>query len=189
MIQESRDEFLAGVRNLYERWGTNRYDEQVSQIEHAVQCAQYARAEGADASLVVATLLHDIGHLLALERSDGIVDVSLNDTHEATGAAFLARHFSPAVTAPIALHVEAKRYLCAVEVDYFASLSVGSVRSLAVQGGRMSPDEVERFQRHPAAERAVALRRWDERGKSLTPSGLTFDDFSSELLAVSADVT
>ncbi|NCV47095.1 MAG: metal-dependent phosphohydrolase, partial [Actinobacteria bacterium] len=106
MSLESRDEFLAGVRSLYERWGTNKYDEQVSQIEHAVQCAQHARDDGADAALVVATLLHDIGHLLALERSDGSVDVSLNDTHEATGAAFLARHFSPAVTAPIALHVE-----------------------------------------------------------------------------------
>ncbi|MEY3576258.1 MAG: metal-dependent phosphohydrolase [Actinobacteria bacterium] len=189
MSSVGRNEFLARLRELYERWGANRYDEQVSQLEHAVQCAHHARIDGADAALVVATLLHDIGHLLALENSDGSVDVSVNDTHEATGAAYLARHFSPAVTAPIALHVEAKRYLCTVEDDYFASLSVGSVRSLAVQGGRMSPDEVERFQRHPAAERAVALRRWDERGKSLTPSGLSFDDFASELLAVSTDVT
>ncbi|NDH36448.1 MAG: hypothetical protein EBX76_00455 [Acidimicrobiia bacterium] len=60
MSLESRDEFLAGVRSLYERWGTNKYDEQVSQIEHAVQCAQHARDDGADAALVVATVLRSM---------------------------------------------------------------------------------------------------------------------------------
>ena len=47
-----------------------------------------------------------------------------------------------------------------------------------MQGGKMSADEVERFAKHPARERAVALRRWDELGKDLEPSGLTFADFS-----------
>jgi len=101
-----------------------------------------------------------------------------NDDHESTGAAYLARHFSSAVTAPIALHVEAKRFLCATEDSYFAKLSPASVRSLEMQGDKMSADEVERFAKHPARERAVALRRWDELGKDLEPSGLTFADFS-----------
>lgn len=181
MSRRDQDEFVAGIRCLYERWGRHTYDEQISQLEHAVQCARLAREEGAGAALVVACLLHDVGHLLELERRGGVVDQSLDDSHESTGAAFLARAFGPAVTAPIALHVEAKRYLCAVEDGYAAGLSEGSTRSLVVQGGPMGSEEVERFRRHPASGDAIALRRWDERAKDQAVSGLVFRDFDSEL--------
>lgn len=174
-------DLLPEVAALFDKWGTNRYDEQVSQLEHAVQCARLARDAGADDELIVAALLHDVGHLLELERQSGQVNLGRNDAHEASGAAYLARFFGPGVTAPIALHVEAKRYLCTVEESYFHSLSVGSVRSLEVQGGRMSPDEVEWFRSHPSAERAVTLRRWDEAGKDLAPSGVRLADFDSEV--------
>ena len=177
-------DIVTQVETLFAKWGISKYDEQVSQLEHAVQCARFARAADADDGLVVGALLHDIGHLLELERNDGTVDLASNDAHESTGAAYLARFFPPAVTAPIALHVEAKRYLCAVESSYFATLSVGSVRSLMVQGGPMTTDEVARFRKHPAADRAVALRRWDEQSKDLTPSGLSFADFRSEITRV-----
>jgi predicted HD phosphohydrolase len=50
-----------------------------------------------------------------------------------------------------------------------------------MQGGMMSATEVERFAKHPARERAVALRRWDERGKEIDPSGLSFADFRKYL--------
>ena len=175
------NEIINEIEAIYSRWGTNKYDEQVSQIEHAVQCAEYARLDNASDELVVATLLHDIGHLLELERREGNADVAKNDDHESTGAAFLARHFSSAVTAPIALHVEAKRFLCTTEETYFAKLSPGSVRSLEMQGGKMNAEEVERFAKHPARENAVALRRWDELGKDVDPSGLTFADFREYL--------
>lgn len=172
---------LAEISGLFARWGANRYDEQVSQLEHAVQCAQLARESGADDELVVAALLHDIGHLLELDRRAGDVDLARNDAHEATGAAHLGRFFGAGVSAPVALHVEAKRYLCTVEDDYYATLSVGSVRSLELQGGRMSAAEVARFAAHPAAQRAIALRRFDEAGKDLDSSGLSFDDFAEPL--------
>ncbi len=173
--------FISEIEALFGRWGTNKYDEQVSQIEHAVQCAEFARLDNSDDELIVATLLHDIGHLLELEQHDGSVNLAKNDDHESTGAAYLARHFSSAVTAPIALHVEAKRFLCTTEESYFAKLSPGSVRSLEMQGGKMSATEVERFAKHPARDRAVALRRWDELGKDVDPSGLTFADFREYL--------
>jgi gamma-butyrobetaine dioxygenase len=172
---------VSRITALFDAWGTNKYDEQVSQLEHAVQCAQLASDAGADDELIVAALLHDIGHLLELERESGDVDLGHNDSHEAVGAAFLAEHFGPGVTAPIALHVQAKRYLCTVEHDYFATLSAGSVRSLELQGGTMDADEVARFAAHPAAQRAVALRRWDEAGKDLAPTGLSLDDFADSL--------
>ena len=175
------NEIINEIEAIYSRWGTSKYDEQVSQLEHAVQCADYARLDNASDELIVATLLHDIGHLLELERREGNAVLTKNDEHESTGAAFLARHFSSAVTAPIALHVEAKRFLCTTEETYFAKLSPGSVRSLEMQGGKMSAEEVERFAKHPARENAVALRRWDELGKEPEPSGLTFADFRENL--------
>ena len=180
-LTKTSSDFIAEIEALYSSWGSNKYDEQISQIEHAVQCAEFARHAEADDELIVATLLHDIGHLLELEQKDGNPNLNKNDEHESSGAAYLARHFSSAVTAPIALHVEAKRFLCTTEETYFAQLSPASVRSLELQGGKMSASEVERFAKHPASERAVALRRWDELGKSLEPSGLTFLDFRDYL--------
>jgi predicted HD phosphohydrolase len=65
----------------------------------------------------------------------------------------------------VALHVAAKRYLCAVDEDHIASLSHGSVASLARQGGPMDADEVVRFRALPAHFDALRLRRWDDSGK------------------------
>ncbi len=154
------------VVGLIERWGPERYDEEVTQLEHALQAAAHARSEGAAEPLVAAALLHDVGHLLELRAggaADGAVDADL--AHEARGARWLASVFPPAVTGPIALHVAAKRYLVAVDHAYAADLSPGSVRSLARQGGPMDADERARFEAHPAHAAAVALRRWDDAGK------------------------
>ncbi len=161
----SIDEVLA----LYQRFGGDRYDEELSQIDHALQTAALASAEGADAPLVAAALLHDVGHLLALAAgavapgAGGAVDEDLR--HEAVGARYLARILPPATTGPIALHVRAKRYLCATDADALGRLSAGSASSLARQGGPLSPDEVVAFERTVGFDAAVALRRWDDLGK------------------------
>ncbi len=63
------------------------------------------------------------------------------------------------------LHVAAKRYLCAVEADYFAKLSEDSVKSLALQGGPMAPEETAAFEAVPYHQDAVQLRRYDEQAK------------------------
>lgn len=162
MPATSVDELL----DLYETWGPERYDEDVSQLDHALQTAALARAAGADDALVAAALLHDVGHLLELRaggRADGQVVADLG--HEGRGARYLGALLPAAVTGPIALHVAAKRYRCAVDPGYHGTLSAGSVRSLARQGGPMGPDEVARFEAHPAHEAAVALRGWDDGGK------------------------
>ncbi|MEM9033491.1 MAG: HD domain-containing protein [Actinomycetota bacterium] len=146
---------------LFERFGRERYGEGINQEEHALQAAKQAIDEGAAPALVAAALLHDVGHLL-VER-DRVPTVDLR--HEAVGARALARWFGPEVTNPIALHVDAKRYLCAVDPDYFGILSPGSVHSLELQGGPMTSEEVERFEALPGAEAAARLRRWDEGAK------------------------
>ncbi|MEY4230189.1 MAG: hypothetical protein RLZZ362_1038 [Actinomycetota bacterium] len=167
------------VIGLFERWGRLHYDDRVSQLDHAVQCAALARRDGADNALVAAALLHDLGHLLELDADDGAMgDLEVDRHHEARAARALAGLYPPSVTAPIALHVEAKRYLCAVDEGYAAGLSEGSVRSLATQGGPMSADEVARFETLPRWADAVALRRWDDLGKV---EGLTVEPFEDHL--------
>jgi phosphonate degradation associated HDIG domain protein len=166
------------VIGLYRRWGQQHYDDRVSQLDHALQCAALARDAGADDSLIAASLLHDIGHLLELDSSAGALgDLTIDRRHEATAVRLLATLFPPAVTAPIALHVAAKRYLCVVDPAYAALLSEGSVRSLATQGGPMSADETARFEALPACRAACDLRRWDDLGKVVDLNVAPLDDY------------
>ena len=156
------------VIGLYERLGGDPYDEVVSQLAHALQSAALAEGAGAPDSLVAAALLHDVGHLLDLDRRPGATGSEFLDSdlrHEDTGSAWLRPLFPPGVTGPIALHVRAKRYLCAVDPGYRGALSEGSVRSLALQGGPMDTAEVSRFESLPTGSEAVLLRRWDDAAK------------------------
>ena len=53
------------ILNLIHHHGHSEYGgEGVAQLQHALQCAVLAEAESAGPALVVAALLHDIGHLL-----------------------------------------------------------------------------------------------------------------------------
>jgi len=159
---------------LYERWGADRYDEQLSQLEHALQTAALAGTAGAPDPVVVAALLHDVGHLLALASGrpagggdplDPAPPDEVDLGHEAVGARYLAGLFPPTVTGPISLHVRAKRYRCTVDPAYHDSLSAGSRSSLVRQGGRLDPAARAAFERHPGFAVAVALRGWDDGGK------------------------
>jgi len=171
------NDMINDIINIYAKWGVQKYDERISQMDHAVQCAALAQQSGASDDLIVASLLHDIGHLLELESKSGNVNIDIDDRHEATGTRYLAKSFGSGVTAPIALHVDAKRYLCAVEADYFSTLSAGSVRSLEIQGGIMNDDEVKRFESLPGFADAVSLRRWDEGAKLLNHVSPEFSTF------------
>lgn len=153
------------ILELMVELGADRYGgEEVTQLAHALQCATFAQQSGAVDSLVAAALLHDIGHLVN-PKDEGAAARGIDAAHEKVGAAFLARWFGPAVTAPIAQHVNAKRYLCQAEDGYFHRLSDESVRSLAVQGGPYTAGQAAEFRARPYAEAAVALRRWDELAK------------------------
>lgn len=155
----SVDEVLA----LFARYGEEHYGEDVTQTEHALQCAALAERDGAPDALVAAALLHDVGHLLSLGHGEV---PGTDDRHEAVGARALAGVFGPEVTGPIALHVTAKRYRCAVDPEALAALSRASVASLAVQGGPLDADACARFAAHPGAADALALRGYDDTGKT-----------------------
>jgi len=153
------------IFRCFDRHGADDYGgERVRQLDHALQCAALAEATGAEATLITAALLHDIGHLIH-DLGDTPAVRGIDDRHELLGREWLARWFGEAVTEPVRLHVNAKRYLTATDPGYFATLSAGSVRSLKLQGGAFSPELAAGFIALPFAQDAVRLRGWDEGAK------------------------
>ena len=156
---------------------TRRYGlSEINQLQHALQAAALAEADDAPPATVLASLLHDVGHMIH-QLGEDPASRGVDDVHEELGARWLADRFGPEVSEPVRLHVAAKRYLCAAEPDYFGKLSPDSVRSLALQGGPMSADEVAEFRRHPLFTEAVRLRRFDEAAKDPRARTPDFDHF------------
>ncbi len=155
-------DFLA---DIFDRRGGEEYlGEPVTMAEHMLQGATLAEQAGLPEEVIVATLLHDIGHFTSEFGS-----FTMNDTedrfHEEAGAQVLARFFPEIVTDCVRYHVAAKRYLCATKPDYFSRLSEASVHSLNLQGGPMSEDEVKAFETNPNLAEIVQVRHLDDAGK------------------------
>lgn len=165
------------------RGGGAYFGERVSMLEHMLQAAHFAEQERAPAHLVVAALLHDVGHLVETVPDD-IADWHEDAKHEEVGGAWLARRFGPNVSDPVRLHVPAKRYLCATEPSYFAQLSPASVITLKLQGGPMSTAEIGAFELEPHHSEAVRVRKWDDRGKVLNLSTRGLTEYRSLIEAV-----
>lgn len=155
---------LAHLLQMLDEKGAARYGgEGINQLQHALQCAVLAEKNQASESLVVAALLHDIGHL-SLD-DEGLAARGKDSLHEVAGARLLRAFFGPEVTEPVRLHVAAKRYLCATEPSYGARLSRGSVTSLKVQGGLLGDAERKRLEGQAFFQSALDLRRWDDAAK------------------------
>jgi phosphonate degradation associated HDIG domain protein len=156
---------LAEILAIYRsRGGAAYFGERVTTTEHGLQAAHFAQAERAPAPLVVAALLHDVGHLIE-SVPDSIEEWHSDARHEVTGARWLSQRFPAEVSEPVRLHVPAKRYLCATDARYVAMLSPASVHTLRLQGGPMSAEEVERFETERYYREALRVRRWDDQGK------------------------
>src|SRR5262245_40405061 len=166
------------ILNLFRLRGDSEYGgEAVTQLEHALQAATFAEREGAEPALVAAALIHDIGHLLH-DLPRHAPDQNIDDRHETLAAAWLAKRFPPSVVAPVAMHVAAKRYLCAIDREYLGHLSQPSVQSLALQGGPMTAEEVQRFESRPFFQEAVRLRRWDDAAKVVGMATASLEHFA-----------
>lgn len=140
------------------------YGEEITQLEHVLQCGQLAREDGAPDALIAAALLHDIGQFIG-DAGHAAERLGVDVCHEITGARFLAKAFPETVTEPVRMHVDAKRYLCAVEPGYGETLSEASRLSLRLQGGPMSGSEATAFEKKAGFENALRLRRYDDLGK------------------------
>ena len=171
---------VEAIAGLFAGPGARDYlGEAVTIGEHMRQAGALAEAAGAAAPLVAAALLHDVGHLL------GETDAR----HGSGGARWLSQWFGPAVTEPVRLHVAAKRYLCATEPGYSGLLSAESVRTLARQGGPMTPGQATAFEALPYARDAVAVRRWDDEAKDPAVTPPEFAHFAALLTSLTGSGT
>jgi phosphonate degradation associated HDIG domain protein len=155
-------EFLAGI--FSRRGGEEYLGEPVTMAQHMLQGASFAERDGETDAIVVATLLHDVGHFTSEFGTFSMADTR-DKYHEEAGADVLDAFFPALVTDCVRHHVAAKRYLCAVEPDYFSELSEASIHSLNLQGGPMAADEIVSFETNPNLDAIVKVRRYDDAGK------------------------
>lgn len=172
----SADQVFEKILSKFDAKGDGHYGENVTEQEHALQCAAAAERAGEPDALVVACLLHDYGHLLH-EMDQDFSDQGLDDKHEDLGAVMLSKHFPPEVVEPIRMHVDAKRYLCARDAEYDAGLSETSRKSLAIQGGPMSDEEADAFEANPHFEWAIRLRKHDDAAKTPNAKTKSLEDY------------
>ena len=172
------------IADIFERRGAEAYlGEPVSLSQHMLQAARLAEQEGAPDELVVAALLHDIGHFTS-SFGTYTPDDRADRHHDEAGATVLEPFFPPIVIACVQLHVAAKRYLCATDASYFSQLSPASVHTLSLQGGPMNVDEIAQFRANPFHQAAVRVRRFDEASKVPGMATRAFRDYVPLLASV-----
>ena len=162
--------FIDLLSDLFYRGRSVAYGKgEVSMCGHMLQTAELAAEAGAAPPLLVACLLHDIGHfgtdypLYFDDESHSHMQTASQDLHhEEAGASMLTPFFEPDVIEPIRLHVAAKRYLCSTDPEYAVQLSTTTYHTLGLQGGIMDDQKVEAFLGLPYSSDAVQLRRWDD---------------------------
>jgi phosphonate degradation associated HDIG domain protein len=163
--KEDIDQIAGEVIGYYLKYGDHEYaGEKVTQLQHMVQAAQLAEKEGYDEEVILASFLHDIGHICipGMEQMGGFGTMD----HEEIGAAYLLRKgFSKRIARLVQSHVEAKRYLTWKDPAYYARLSAASKKTLEYQGGPMLQEEAEAFEKYPLFDLIIKMRQWDEMAK------------------------
>jgi len=141
--------------------------ENISQLHHALQCAQRAKDAHADQETIIAALLHDIGHSVGENTAESMQGYGTMH-HEKIGAQYVLEHgFSCKVAELIKGHVDAKRYLTYADKEYYRKLSDASKETLKMQGGQMTPAEAYAFEQDPLFEQKILMRTWDEQAKEI----------------------
>ena len=162
-------EVVDKIFSYYETYGNQDYiGEPVTQIEHMVQGAMFAEKDNRKPEIVLAMLLHDIGHLLEFEvkdESEKMGDLGVMH-HESKGRLFLENLGIPyPIPNLVENHVKVKRYLVGKNKIYYEKLSEASKQTLTYQGGPMTPEEIEEFEQDPIFEMSLLVRKYDEMSK------------------------
>ncbi|WP_194791117.1 HD domain-containing protein [Pseudomonas sp. UFMG81] len=162
---------LQVLRVAMEGCATVRLSDGVSVLQHSLWAAHQALSANCSGAIIVAALFHDIGHFVCAGDPE-LAGYHRDREHAALGAAWLGRWFGPSVCAPVAMHVDAKRYLATVDESYRLQLGAGSLQSLENQGGLMSGAELRAFRVLEHFDGALAVRRFDDapyHGGALAP--------------------
>lgn len=166
------------IGDIFRRCGDEEYlGEPVTMTQHMLQGGTLAQQKGLSEDVIVATLLHDIGHFTSEFGTFSMTDTQ-DRFHEEAGAQLLDAFFPKLITDCVRHHVAAKRYLCATRPEYFDELSEASVHSLNLQGGPMTQEEVTAFEENPNLEDIVRVRYFDDAGKNPDMRTPNYDHFA-----------
>lgn len=175
------------IKELFESAKAEEYlGEDITLVEHMIQCAENAQADDAQNWLIVAALLHDIGHLLVPDPANA-QDSGVDMHHDDVGAEWISKRFPNNVVQAVRLHVDAKKYLVATDNDYYDHLSEASQITLDIQGGVFSKSEATDFIQQQYAYEAVLLRKWDDAGKIRGAVTTRIEDYADLIRAVALD--
>ena len=156
---------ISNLFDLLVKKGANKQygGENVTQLEHAIQCAELAEKNNKSEKFITACLFHDIGHLF----DDDLESMENNEDgyHENVGSKYLKDTFSHEVVEIIKGHVDAKRYLTFIDQEYFQTLSKASQISLKIQGGAFDKQHADEFISKPFMQASVELRKLDDLAK------------------------
>lgn len=176
------------ILNLYNCFGSADYvGEAVSQLAHALQAAKCAVDAGCSDAVVIASLLHDAGHLL------GLKDPELYERMGAFGVVkheIVGKHYCDSLGLPgcvgilVASHVDAKRYLAWKNPGYHKKLSEASTATLQFQGGPMESEEAARFEASPFFKAALKMRTFDEAAKVVDMVVPSLESYAGKIRAL-----
>jgi len=163
---------------LLEKHGERGYiGEDLTQKQHAVQAALLAEDYCEENNilikkdLVLAALLHDIGHLLLYEdeKIEKMGDLGILH-HEKQGAVYLKNlGYSDLVCKLVESHVKTKRYMISCDKNYYNNLSDASKKTFNYQGGIMKLYEILNFEKNPLFKYFLKIREWDDMAKMTNP--------------------
>ena len=166
------------VIDLYQKYGDKGYiGEEVTQLQHATQTAMlaeeyyYQLPEHLRVEIILGAFLHDVGHLLVYEDCglEMMGDVGVKD-HEEIGGLFLEEMgFSNLISELVRKHIMTKRYLITIKEDYYEKLSDASKITFEYQGGKLTEEEIHRFEQDKYFDYHLRLREFDDKAKSTDP--------------------
>jgi putative nucleotidyltransferase with HDIG domain len=167
LVIKINNKIVEDIISIYNENGDRDYiGEKITQMQHALQSAYLASQENSlDNEFIIAALFHDIGHIIPVSEIKQMGNFGIA-THERLGAEYLSNlGFPIRVCELIRLHVSAKRYLITTKPEYLSNISGASLETLKYQGGKMTPDEIEKFENNKYYKDAVRLRYIDDYAK------------------------
>jgi putative nucleotidyltransferase with HDIG domain len=184
MKKEEAAEVVTLIFHLFNKKGDDMYiGEPVTKYQHMVQSAMIAQQLGYSDEMVIAALLHDIGHVCVEMTPENDMNGFGIKNHDLVGAELLRENgFSALVVSAVENHVAAKRYLCTKFQNYFDQLSLASLETLKLQGGIMNETEILEFESHPYFDENIKIRKIDELAKEEHMEIVAVESFKEILL-------
>lgn len=155
---------LNKLKELYVLGNEQYYGDNLTKTQHMLQCATLAKKNEENDEIILACLLHDVGHFLEEDDMDGY---GVKDNGK-IGAKYLKElGFNKNICKLVEKHTDAKRYLVTKKLNnYYDKLSEVSKKTFEYQGGKMSSEELKKMDRNNRLMDIIKVRQYGDRAKN-----------------------